>query len=107
MEKVLKELRAGYRLLQYIYFCFIKEFFSRKACFQQKRLVHLLKYIFPQEKESCRTDVAFDVYKTNSIKDVKRDRRLCGKLRFPQIMPEVPFSFSENKSKFENLYSQQ
>lgn len=87
------ELRTRYRLLQYNFFCFKKEFILEESLISTKNLVCFLKCNLSNERESCRVDVAFDVYEKNSIKYVERNKHSRCKLHFPQIIPEETFIF--------------
>ena len=49
----------------------------------------LLKNVLSIGRDTSRTDVVFDVYLDNSIKDVERNRRPCRKLKLQQIIPDA------------------
>ena len=66
----------------------------------------LLKKVLSIGRDSSRTDVVFDVYLENSIKDVERNRRPCGELKLQQIIPDAEIkqwalllSSNDNKNK--------
>jgi hypothetical protein len=65
-----------------------------------------LKHILSVGRNARRIDVVFDVYVTNSIKDVERNRRSQGHLMLQQIVPtaiikqwNLLLSSNENKNK--------
>ena len=48
---------------------------------------NLLATILSVGKDAQRIDVVFDVYRLQSIKNIERNRRVCGNLSFKQILP--------------------
>ena len=66
---------------------------------------NLLTTISSVGKDAQRIDVVFDVYRLQSIKNIERNRRVCGNLSFKQILPTAEIkqwnlflSSNENKN---------
>ena len=65
----------------------VRQIKTTKMTYSQFATV-LLKKVLSIGRDSSRIDVVFDVYLDNSIKDVERNRRSCGKLKLQQIIPD-------------------
>ena len=66
----------------------VRQVKNTKMTYSQFATVLLKKVLFIG-RDSSRTDVVFDVYLDNSIKDVERNRRSCGELKLQQIIPDA------------------